>query len=1349
MYRFACLVLCGLSYVGLSNAQEVDIPPELKPWESWVMHGEEYRRCPMRQSSNAQGENAFVCTWPGRLRVSVGATAGQFSQRWQVYAESWVVLPGEPAHWPESIQVNGKQGSVVARNGQPYLRLARGDYSISGEFHWARRPESLRIPASVALVDLQIDGKSIAPVELRGDRLWLGAVRTVSMPRALQVQVYRLLEDGIPLQLTTQLQLKVSGDAREELLAKALPEGFVPMSIDSALPARFEPDGKLRVQVRSGEHVVKLVARAVRPANSIVLAEFDGLWAEDEIWSYRSDDRLRVTAIESPPAIDPAQAGVPDIWRGLPAYRLRPGAGIAIAERTRGLNNVDANRLYLQRDLWLDFNHEGFTALDRITGRMQQGWRLDMLVPYQLLNARRGSENMLITDGDEQRTGIELRTPEVSIETLSRTVNASSQPATGWDTRFERVNAILHLAPGHRLIAAWGVDDAADTWIGQWRLLDLFLLMLVSVAAFKLLGVRFAVVAALAVVLTYHEPRAPTWLWLNLVIAMALAKGVPESRLRRWVNGYQALSLAALLVALMPFAIAQYQLALHPQMAARPQFPAQFDTSVPMEARMLDEREDSIAPMAPPASAVLQATRTLGRRAENMAQEVAKPQAAALLDRYAPDAKLQTGPGIPVWSYINYRLNWSGPVDAQQSMRLWIVPPWLLSLWRLAGLILSALLLIALVRLAYGTPRQWRWPPAGVAASLGMLGLLFVFGGLQRVQAATPDPALLQQLKERLTAPPKCVPACGDVAFGSVSIAGNRLAVELQVHAQANVAAGMPQAGTQWNIERVTVDGRESNAMARAAGSQLHLPLQAGVHVVELSGSIVGANELTLEFAQPPHRIQVRAEGWDVAGLSDGRLLNNALQLTRNALEKAGEPVAQQRFAPFVRIQRRVSMNLDWTVTTLVHRLAPAEGAFTMRLPLLPGESVLTPGMEVRDGTVLVSLAAGTRQAEWQSSLPQLDRLQWVAAEDQPWSEQWEVIVSPMWHVAFAGTPAILPDAPPEGTWINQFLPRPGETLDLTATRPVASAGATLAVDNVNVSTSFGQRLSSTGLRFVYRSSQGGRHDIRLPENAQVESVSVDGQNTPIRPQQGVLPLTLAPGEHSVALQFSRDAGVGMVSRPAPIDLGTDASNVRTELSLGANRWVLFTWGAGVGPAVTYWSELLLFAVLAVALGRLRRTPLKTRDWLFLGLGLSTFSWWVLLVMGAWLLILDSRGQWTIRSRIAFNLMQVALGILTVVALGMLVSAIPNGLLGQPDMGIRSPGMYGGELAWFLDRTGAELPQPAVLSVSIWFYKLAMLIWALWLSFALLRWLPWAWKQYCVDGLWKGKVVRAPQAKAT
>ena len=174
-----------------------------------------------------------------------------------------------------------------------------------------------------------------------------------------------------------------------------------------------------------------------------------------------------------------------------------------------------------------------------------------------------------------------------------------------------------------------------------------------------------------------------------------------------------------------------------------------------------------------------------------------------------------------------------------------------------------------------------------------------------------------------------------------------------------------------------------------------------------------------------------------------------------------------------------------------------------------------------------------------------------------------------------------------------------------------------------------------------------------------------------LRPDDGVLPLTLTPGVHTVAVAFTRDSGAGFVSRPPHIDLGADGTNVRTTMALTRDRWVLFAWGEGVGPAILYWGELAMFVILAVLLGRVGQTPLRTRDWLFLGLGLSTFSWWVLLVFGAWVFVLARRSQWNVQSATRFNLLQIALGVLSIAALVIVVSAIPYGLLGEPNMGIR------------------------------------------------------------------------------
>jgi hypothetical protein len=1321
-----------------ASAQQASIPPDLKPWESWVMYGEEFRRCPLRNGAAGDEANSFICAWPGRMHVAVSSGGGEFRQGWRIDADSWVALPGDNEHWPENVRVDGNPAPVTERGGAPQIRLGAGEHTISGSFTWVRRPESLQIAPTTALVDLSIDGREIAPVELRAGRLWLGAVRTVTVPRALQVQVYRLLEDGIPLNLVTRLQLKVSGDAREELLARVLPDGFVPTATSGELPMRFEPDGRLRVQVRSGEHTLTIAARAAPSADAIAVPQGEGAWGEEEVWSYRSNDRLRITALEGAPPIDPIQAGVPEDWRGMSAFRLQRGVSVTIAERSRGLSSADAHRLTLERQLWLTFDHDDFIASDHIVGTMQQGWRLDMLAPYRLLNARRADELMLITDGADGRTGVEVRNASVDLTTLAHVPRGSARAATGWDAHFDNVRTYLHLPPGHRLLAAWGADDAPGAWVNQWRLLDLFLLMLAAAAAFRLLGWGGAVLAAAVILLTHQESGAPGWLWINLFVVIALLRFVPEGRLRTWVRRYQFVSMAAVALVLIAFGVEQYRYALHPQLMQYEVGPAfglsgnEFELSksaVPQEGDAA----------APPALATVEMDMAAPAAAPAQAPSIVRDRVAPKrLDRYAPDAMLQTGPGIPNWSYLTYTLEWSGPVDEKQTVRLTIVPPLLLSIWRIVGVLAAVALLLALGSLAYGMPTNWRLPPWRGTAAAGLMMAVIAASFAPRTHAQTPDSSVLGELKKRLSQPAKCVPNCVEAVMATVTVNGDRLDVQMEVHAQASAVVGIPQAGPQWIIERVTIDDRAADSVARTE-EQLRLPIAPGVHRIGIAGRIALAYELALEFPTVPRRIAVRADGWDAAGVSEGRLLNTSLQLTRRTAAGSTERMAtSQRFAPFVRIHRRAYLGLDWTVTTTVERLAPEEGAFTLRLPLLPGESVLTPGLQVGDAGVLMSMPSGESSVTWESSLERLDKLQLsAAASDQPWVEQWEVVVSPTWHAEFAGTPAILPNEDAGGLWINQFLPRPGETLDLTVVRPAASKGDTVAVDSVAVTTRFGERVADTTLSFAYRSSRGGRHDLKLPPDAQVKNVVADEQTVPLRPVDGVLPLTLSPGQHRVLVELSRGGGVGLVSRSPAIDLGVEGTNVDTTLQLPRDRWVLFAWGRGVGPAILYWGELAVFIAIALALGRVRRTPLGTRDWLLLGLGLSTFSWWVLFVFGAWLFLLDRRPAIRIEKRWRFNLAQVALAVLSIAALGTLVSAIPFGLLGEPDMGVI--GGSSSHLPWFMDRTPPQLPQPFVLSVSIWFYKLAMLLWALWLSFALLRWLPWAWRQYASDGLWRGK----------
>ena len=79
-----------------------------------------------------------------------------------------------------------------------------------------------------------------------------------------------------------------------------------------------------------------------------------------------------------------------------------------------------------------------------------------------------------------------------------------------------------------------------------------------------------------------------------------------------------------------------------------------------------------------------------------------------------PRAVVQTGPGVPNWSWNSYGLGWTGPVKSDQTIRLWLVSPGMNRLLTLVRLLLMLLLAVRL--LIDGGSRASRPSPAGAAA---------------------------------------------------------------------------------------------------------------------------------------------------------------------------------------------------------------------------------------------------------------------------------------------------------------------------------------------------------------------------------------------------------------------------------------------------------------------------------------------------------------------------------------------------------------------------------------------------------------------------------------------------------
>ena len=1335
----------AVSLLPLTAAADPYVPPALEEWRDWVLHGQQWRQCPQRFDGASASPADRLCVWPGALRLEVDAQGARFEQSWAVFGDKTPVpLPGGAGLWPEAVTSGGDPALVLAAGNRPVLELAPGRHVLRGLIRWQERPGFLAIPGLTGLIELTLDGRRIERPALDGERLFLGEQRRAAVARdELRTELYRLLSDEIPARLTTRIRLDVSGSVREARFGPLLPDGYVPTALSGTLPARFEPDGRLRVQLRPGRWQLTLVARAPGSIDSLVLPVGGENLPDTEILSYEGIERLRVTAAEGLTPLDPERADAPQEWRQFPAFSVAGGDVLEIVERSRGLVGAD-NELRLERRLWLDFDGDGMLARDRIGGEMRRAWRLDMPPPFELLAARSDGQNLLVTLSDtlpgtfsSKSRGIEIRQRPVDVESFARIGRHGKLPVSGWDSRFTSVVTELNLPPGQRLLAAPGADRARGSWIGQWQLLDMFLVLIVAAAAGKLFGPAAAIVAGAGLVLSYHETGSPVWLWLNLLAALALLRVAPAGRLRVLLRGYFYSGLLLLGVVLVPFAAGQLRVGLYPQldrglypMPGSPAFAA-----APRNA-LGEQAHSRVEPRGR-----LPAERSEGT-VEEAAVTSAMPEPYRVFSRYEPGALVQAGPGIPQWSWNRYDLEWSGPVEAGQAFRLIVAPRWLVSLWRFAAV--GLLGLFALYFVAEAVDRRWRPPGLGAAAApslAAVLAAVFVPALAPAPAAADiPERELLEELRQRLTAPLPCEPRCADIVAARVAAQPESLDIELDVHASVEVALPVPGLDGDWRPETLTLDARRVDAVARDR-DRLTLIVPPGRHTLRLSGRLPALSSVTLPFPEPPRSIDVQARGWTVAGVTERRLVGGRLRLDRRRTDPAPEPAWEsRRFPAFVRVLRRIEIGIDWRMTTTVTRVAPLDGALEVSLPLVDGESVLTASLRVDAGRAVVTMGPGQSEVRWESRLPSSSSLTLSADDRGSAVETWVFAIGRIWNIAFEGVPETRSDSEPSGARLVEFRPRPGETLTLEARRPAVAQGDALAIDAAQLTSRAGRRLLESRLAIAYRATRGDQHVLRLPADAALVSVAVQGEEQALELVDGALTLPILPGEHRVEIAFRQARGSGFVTATPEVDLGAPASNVEVQLAPDPSRWLLLTSGPRLGPAVLYWSELLVLALLAVALGRTGLTPLTTRHWFLLGLGFSTFNWPVLALVVGWLLLTALRERWSPDlSWRRFDLLQVAFALLSVLALGAILASLPGGLLGTPDMHVAGNGSSAFELRWFTDRVAGAMPSGRVISLPLWTYQALILAWALWLSLALLRWLPWVWSVFARQGLWRSR----------
>jgi hypothetical protein len=486
-----------------------------------------------------------------------------------------IPLPSAKSLYPFDLAVQTEDGRAAVpvrtflKDNSLFVTLPSGKFRITGRLVWDRVPRNVPVPGNYGLVKVQPKGR------VQRDESSFSLEQNIEQSQTdhIAVEVVRLITDGSPLIVETQILLRVSGRSRTLDLGRVIPEGSVPISVSSDLAAGVKGDGSLVVQIAPGKFRVSLVSIQSQPVASIKFpAPVLASWPEQELFAFRSNNQLRSVQITDGAEPSPGSAEqLPADWRNDSPFVIEKGAEIKLDEIRRGEQSTAPDTVRLNRTLWVDLDGSYFTAVDRFSGELNQDFRFDAHPSNELGRAESmGKPLMLSVDDDSKLNGVRLVNQSLQMMTVSRVKNDGTLSASGWSRTIDELNIELNLPPSWKLLHVDGADEVVGSWLSTWSLLTLFITILIVVGAKHLIGFRFAVVLAIALFLNHGEFLAPEVIFIHLLILIVFANLVGEED-SLWKKVVRVLTIVAFgIFALQSLAFAKLQFIqlLYPQLEA-------------------------------------------------------------------------------------------------------------------------------------------------------------------------------------------------------------------------------------------------------------------------------------------------------------------------------------------------------------------------------------------------------------------------------------------------------------------------------------------------------------------------------------------------------------------------------------------------------------------------------------------------------------------------------------------------------------------------------------------------------------------------------------------------------------
>lgn len=589
-----------------------------------------------------------------------------------------------------------------------------------------------------------------------------------------------------------------------------------------------------------------------------------------------------------------------------------------------------------------------------------------------------------------------------------------------------------------------------------------------------------------------------------------------------------------------------------------------------------------------------------------------------------------------------------------------------------------------------------------------------------------PDREILAELEKRMFPAPACAPSCAQIQQASIGSGGGELLkVTLELHAGADSAVPIPMAS---GAVLADISSAQAVRLARENGS-VKLLAQKGIAKVAFLYRPVG-QKVTLSFEEPAQLVTQEAglDKWKLSAGSEGSVRTLTLEKASQGVEKKAEGESGQAFsAPlYYRAQRVVEIETDGVrISTVLQRLSGSAQPDSAKYGLIEGERVISDGAKQEGRMALVEWKQGAGEVAFESKLDSKS-FSLAAAKDPAVEEVWTVRSNPRLMPKLSGVAAY----ETSGYGQSVFKPFAGERLDVAVSEPKPVEGNRLVWEKAELRTSYQDLRRTHELSLVGRGSVAGQTELAVPPEWNLVSASLNGTKIPLAGKDGVYRLQLPPGMSSVDLAFAEIGELPLVYSAPAVKLKEPSANLVWKLSV-KGRWHLWTSGETVSPSVLIWGLLAVASAAIIFLSKKLLAPAYGIGALSaVGLGAPLF------LQGMWLAVAAFAGpaflaldeKWLPEKKGVARKIGALLCLVGAVAF---IAGFYGALMHLPDAHIHQLENEGRALVWYRDiGIEAGFLEARYVSVSETFYKVAMLVWALWSCSLMWRKLPAIWKRW-------------------